>query len=64
MRTTLWIVSLIVLAGKAGGVRSWDFHTLAPGSLPEAWKAEATGQEKATAKWQVAWDERHHGRVS
>jgi hypothetical protein len=54
MRITLWIVSLVVLAGEAGGVKSWDFDALEAGSLPEGWVVEATGQEKATAKWQIA----------
>ncbi len=51
------MIGLIVLAGEAGGVRSWDFDALEAGSLPEGWKVEATGQEKATAKWQVVRDE-------
>jgi len=57
MRMVLWMMSLIVLAGAPGGVRSWDFDLLEAGSLPEGWRVEATGQEKATAKWQVARDE-------
>ncbi len=57
MRLALWMVSLLALAGGTGGVRSWDFDQVEPGSLPEGWKVEATGQEKATAKWQVTRDE-------
>jgi hypothetical protein len=53
----VWMVSLVVLAGEAGGVRIWDFDALEAGSLPEGWRVEATGQEKATAKWQVTRDE-------
>ena len=57
MRMALWMVSLIVLAGETGGVRSWDFDHLQAGKLPEGWKVEATGQDKATATWQAAVDE-------
>jgi hypothetical protein len=56
MHMILWLVGLI-LAGQAGTVRSWDFDALEAGSLPEGWKVEATGQEKATAKWQVGRDD-------
>jgi hypothetical protein len=52
-----WLAVLIVLIGEAGGVRSWDFDQIEVGTLPEGWKVEATGQEKATAKWQVVRDE-------
>jgi hypothetical protein len=54
---TRWSVVIILLMGQAGGVRSWEFDHLETGTLPEGWKVEATGQEKATAKWQVARDE-------
>lgn len=54
MPTVRWMLGLILLVGEAGTIRSWDFDQLEPGSLPEGWKVEATGQEKATAKWQVA----------
>ncbi len=57
MRMGLLMVSLAVLAGVTDGVRSWDFDQLETGSLPQGWKVEATGQEKATAKWQVARDD-------
>jgi hypothetical protein len=57
MRVALWMLGLILLAGEAGTVRSWDFDQLEVGSLPQGWVVEATGQEKATAKWQVVRDD-------
>ena len=56
MRTGLWILGLVLLAGEAETVRSWDFDQLQAGSLPQGWVVEATGQEQATAKWQVVND--------
>jgi len=57
----MWISALVfglaVLAGQAQAIRSWDFDHVEVGALPEGWKVEATGQDKATAKWQVARDE-------
>jgi hypothetical protein len=53
----LWLVGLIVLAGRTGSVRAWDFDQIGAGELPPGWKVEATGQEKATAQWQVVRDE-------
>ena len=57
MRMVLGLVTLIVLAGGTGGVRTWDFDKTETGALPEGWRVEATGQETATAKWQVVRDE-------
>jgi len=57
MRTAPWLMALGVLAGQAGGVRSWDFDGVEPGTLPAGWRVEATGQEKATAQWRVVRDE-------
>lgn len=57
MRMVLWLTTLIVLAGETGGVRTRDFDRAETGTLPEGWKVEATGQEKATTKWQVVRDE-------
>jgi hypothetical protein len=57
MRTVLWLATLIVLAGETGRVRTWDFDQTETGRLPEGWKVEATGQEKATARWQVVRDD-------
>lgn len=57
MRTILWTLGVILIVGQAGTVRSWDFDQLEAGSLPQGWRVEATGQEKATAKWQVVRDE-------
>jgi hypothetical protein len=33
--------------------RTWDFDNAFEGTLPAGWKVEATGQEKAMAKWEV-----------
>ncbi len=49
-------LGLVASVGQADGPTSLDFDRLAAGSLPEGWKVEATGQDKATAKWQVAKD--------
>jgi len=49
-------LGLLATVGQTGGSISLDFDRLAVGSLPEGWKVEATGQEQATAKWQVAKD--------
>jgi hypothetical protein len=57
MQMVLWLVVSSVLAGQVGTVQSWDFDQVAVGTLPEGWKVEATGQDKATAKWQVVRDE-------
>lgn len=56
MRFIIATISMILLSGEAVQVRSWDFDNQAEGSLPNGWKVEATGQEKATAKWQVISD--------
>jgi hypothetical protein len=57
MWIALSLTTLIALVGAPGGVRTWDFDQTEVGRLPEGWKVEATGQEKATAKWQVVRDE-------
>lgn len=57
MGMMLWMAGLVLLAAEPGTVRSWDFDDLREGTLPEGWKVEATGQEKATAKWQVVRDD-------
>ncbi len=57
MQAILGLLGLFVLAAGTGGVRSWDFDDLAEGTLPAGWKVEATGQEEATAKWQIARDD-------
>jgi hypothetical protein len=49
MWMVLWLVTLIVLAGQTGSVRTWDFDQMEAGRLPEGWRVEATGQEKADA---------------
>ena len=57
MQAILSVLGLFVLAAGTGGVRSWDFDDLAEGTLPAGWKVEATGQEEATAKWQIVRDD-------
>jgi len=57
MWMVLWWTTLIVLTAETGGVRTWDFDRTEAGRLPEGWKVEATGQEKATAQWKVVRDE-------
>ncbi len=57
MRMVFSLMTLLAWAGETGGVRSWDFEPVETGMLPEGWKVEATGQEKATARWQVIRDE-------
>lgn len=47
---------LFVCASYCGAVQRWDFDDLANGSLPQGWKVEATGQERASAHWQIEQD--------
>lgn len=56
MHLIMTTISMLLLSGQAVQVRSWDFESQAEGSLPNGWKVEATGQEEATAKWQVVLD--------
>ena len=49
-------VGIFVLAAQVGEVRSLDFEQVPEASLPKGWIVEATGQEEATAKWQVVKD--------
>lgn len=56
MQISVLMVSAVLWAAEAGGVRSWDFEGLAEGMLPDGWKVEATGQDTPTAKWQAAQD--------
>jgi len=56
VRLVMMAISLLLLGTQAGRVRSWDFDNLAEGTLPGGWKAEATGQDKASAKWQAVQD--------
>jgi len=57
----MWMSALVfglaLLAGQAHAIKSWDFDHVEVGTLPEGWKVEATGQDRATAKWQVVRDE-------
>ncbi len=56
MRMVMAVMSLLSLGTQAPKIQSWDFDDSAAGSLPPGWKVEATGQEQATAKWQVVRD--------
>jgi hypothetical protein len=56
MHTVVVVMSLLSLGTQAAKIQSWDFDDAAAGSLPNGWKVEATGQEQATAKWQVVRD--------
>jgi hypothetical protein len=50
------VMSFLSLGAQAPKTQSWDFDDSAAGSLPPGWRVEATGQEQATAKWQVVRD--------
>jgi len=56
MRLVMMTISLLLLGTQDGRVRSWDFDNLSEGTLPGGWKVEATGQDKAAAKWQAVQD--------
>ena len=56
MHLIVVIISLLLLGAEAPRVKSWDFENVGEGFLPNGWRVEATGQKKATAKWQVARD--------
>jgi hypothetical protein len=56
MQIALWWTTLIVWVAQTGPVQTWDFDRIEAGKLPEGWKVEATGQEQATAQWQVVQD--------
>lgn len=56
MRFGAVVVSILVCCCVAAATQSWDFDNLPEGSLPAGWKVEATGQDKATADWQVKKD--------
>ncbi|MHC4568932.1 MAG: family 16 glycoside hydrolase, partial [Planctomycetota bacterium] len=58
MKCKTVIISLLACGCLAAATRSWDFDKVPEGSLPAGWKAEATGQDKATADWQVKRDEK------
>jgi hypothetical protein len=51
-------MSLLICGGLMAKTHSWDFDNIPEGSLPDGWKIEATGQDKATAEWQIKKDER------
>jgi hypothetical protein len=56
MRLIVVTIGLLLLGAQGPQVRSWDFDNQPAGTLPDGWKVEATGQETATAKWQLARD--------
>jgi hypothetical protein len=53
MKCSVVIVGMLALGSVGAVTRSWDFDNVGEGILPVGWKVEATGQEKATAKWEV-----------
>ena len=58
MKCKMVILSLLTCGCLVAATHSWDFDNLPEGTLPAGWKVEATGQDKATADWQVEKDER------
>lgn len=56
MRFSLTIMTILALSNAGNVTKSWNFDDVPEGSLPAGWKIEATGQDKATAKWQVIKD--------
>ena len=56
MRCNVIVLSMLVCCCAAAATRSWDFDKIPEGTLPAGWKVEATGQDKATADWQVTTD--------
>jgi hypothetical protein len=58
MKCSVVIVSILGFSLAGGATQSWDFDKVPEGSLPAGWKVEATGQDKATATWQVVKDAR------
>lgn len=53
MKCSVVIVGMLALSSVGAVTRSWNFDNVGEGTLPAGWKIEATGQEKATAKWEV-----------
>jgi hypothetical protein len=49
-------MTILALSNAGNVTKSWNFDDVPEGSLPAGWKIEATGQDKATAKWQVIKD--------
>lgn len=56
MKCSVVIFGMLALSRVGAVTRSWDFDNVGEGTLPAGWKIEATGQEKATARWEVVRD--------
>ncbi len=56
MKYSMAIMGILAVGIAGTGTQSWDFDRIPEGSLPAGWKVEATGQDKATAEWEVTRD--------
>jgi hypothetical protein len=56
MRFIITIMATTALFNSGNVVKSWDFDNVPEGTIPAGWKIEATGHDKATARWQVITD--------
>lgn len=56
MKCSMIVMSILGISLAGGATQSWDFDKIPEGALPAGWKVEATGQDKATADWQVTTD--------
>jgi len=56
MKCSIVIMTIATLCNTGNIIKSWNFDIVPEGTLPAGWKIEATGQDKATAKWQVIKD--------
>ncbi len=56
MKYSIAIMSILALCSVSNVTKSWNFDNVPEGTLAAGWKVEATGQDKATAKWQVIRD--------
>lgn len=52
MRQISFAIVLLCVGSCYAGVQRWSFEDIETGTLPVGWKMEATGQDKATARWQ------------
>lgn len=52
------LLALLAWSGTVtfGQTHRWTFDDLKAGQLPDGWRIEATGQDRATADWQVEKD--------
>lgn len=53
MKCIIAIMIILTLCHAGSVTKSWNFDDVPEGSLPAGWKIEATGRDKAAAKWQV-----------